>query len=179
MRTAEIGRTPRRLITVFSLSLLVWSVSQHADATLIVEGSGGLQQTRLGWTIGVSGGPNILSELTFKSTAPKGELSLRWLDQSDTFFLDMSIGYGQMNEGNVRDDDFAGNNRQDMFSRSTSTIGGNSIQNYHLQGVWRFLKTSRIALAVTGGYRYDYYSFRITCLALRQCTDRSSPTLFP
>ncbi len=162
MNTAQMYRTSRRLLALCSLSLLVWGLPHHADATLIVEGTGGLQQTRLGWTIGVPGGPNILSELTFKSTAPKGVLSLRWLDQSETFFLDTSIGYGQMSEGTVRDDDFAGNNRQDMFSRSMSTIGGNSIQNYHVQGGWRFLKTNRIALAVTGGYRYDYYSFRIT-----------------
>lgn len=161
MNTAQIVTKTRRLVMLCSISLLVWGLPHHANATLIVEGTGGATDTtRLDdWHPGRT---EYSLELTFKSTAPKGVLSLRWLDQSETFFLDTSIGYGQMSEGNVRDDDFASNNRQDIFSRSVSTIGGNSIQNYHIQGGWRFLKTNRIALAVTGGYRYDYYSFRIT-----------------
>jgi hypothetical protein len=42
--------------------------SAPAAATVEVEGSGGVGSERLAWSIGLPGGPNILSELTFQRT---------------------------------------------------------------------------------------------------------------
>lgn len=90
--------------TLLLICLLGSSVA--SPATMIVEGMGGIQQTKFAWNIaGMGGTPNVLSELTFKSTAPKGTLGLRWLNQSESFFIDTTIAYAQMTEGNVRDDD--------------------------------------------------------------------------
>lgn len=148
-------------IGLLSMGLLI-SAPTTSCATWVAEGRGGIQYQKFAWTIAGPGGvPNVLSELTFKSNAPKGELNLRWLSEQESFFIDTTVGYATQTWGSVRDDDFAQNDRQGLFSRSQSTIGGNSIQSYHLQGGWRVIKTDRLALAVTGGYRYDFYSFRI------------------
>ena len=159
-------RPPRWIQTIWSIGLLsmglLISAPTTSCATWVAEGRGGIQYQKFSWTIAGPGGvPNVLSELTFKSSAPKGELNLRWLSEQESFFIDTTVGYATQTWGSVRDDDFAQNDRQGLFSRSQSTIGGNSIQNYHFQGGWRVIKTDRLALAVTGGYRYDFYSFRI------------------
>ncbi len=150
---------------ILSLALLLVAVPAQAG-TWILDAQGGQHRTKFAWTIAGPGGtPNVLSELTFKSTGPKGTLNLRWLSESETFFVDTRFTYGLNDSGEVRDDDFALNDRQGLFSRSMSTIGGNSLYGVQGQLGWRFLNTEHIAIAFTAGYAFDYTSFRMTAPA--------------
>lgn len=156
----------RRRIGIISLFLAGWctfTIPSAEAGTWTLDLMGGVQKTKFGWTIAGGGGtPNILSELTFESTAPRGGFNLRWLSESETFFVDARGIYGLHVDGEIRDDDFSANDRQGLFSRSNSSIGGNSLYGVHVQLGWRFYNTERIAFAVTAGYLFDYSAFRMT-----------------
>ncbi|MEW6545084.1 MAG: hypothetical protein AB1411_15930 [Nitrospirota bacterium] len=87
----------------------------------------GIGSERLAWSIAGPGGrPNILSELTFQRTETVvGFVKSAWRHQD--WRLDLELDGGVLQSGSVRDEDFAGNNRQGLLIRSMSQIDGNML----------------------------------------------------
>jgi len=79
------------------------------------------------WNTGAqSGGPNILSELTWRgvdAVVPEINAELVW----KRLVLVGAFGGGFIRDGVLNDDDFFGNDRQDRFSHTRSSVGGDGL----------------------------------------------------
>ena len=79
------------------------------------------------WSTGAqSGGPNILSELTWRgvdAVVPEVNAEVVW----KRLVLLGAFGGGFIRDGVLNDDDFLGNDRQGRFSHTRSSVGGDGL----------------------------------------------------
>ncbi len=130
----------------------------------------GLRQDDLVWNIGLEGGPNILSELTWddvESLQMKGRGDLIFYDH---FILDGMFAYGDVYDGTNQDSDYLGDFRTYEFSRSRNDSNGDDVLDYSIGAGYRlyfdlppkdfFFK--KVQLTFLGGYSYHEQNFKMT-----------------
>ncbi|MDI1232238.1 MAG: hypothetical protein PSU93_13925 [Methylobacter sp.] len=127
-------------------------------------GEVGYRNDELKWNIGwPTGTPNIVSELQWynvHSAVITGGTDIT----IDNWQADGKISYGQIASGKNQDSDYAGDNRQDEFSRSySSTNDGASIDlsagiGYHLN-VGKRSSTPGLQLTPKAGYAFHTQQF--------------------
>jgi hypothetical protein len=149
-------------------SLVSVLASVPAQATVELDFTGGRGSERLAWSIGIAPlGPNILSELTFqRTTTTEGGAKLRWSSERRPVALQLDGRVGVLNEGTVRDDDFARNDRQGLFSRSISRIDGNALLDLGLRTDFALTQVRKTAVNaggiwLGGGWRFSQQTWRI------------------
>jgi hypothetical protein len=156
----------RRWAAVASLAGTLLGAPARAAVELDLAGGHGSE--RLAWSIGLAPrGPNVLSELTFqRTTTTAGGAKIRWSSERRSVTLQLDGRVGVLNEGTVRDDDFARNDRQGLFSRSVSRIDGNALLDLGIRTDFALLRGSRTAvnqggLWLGGGWRFSQQTWRI------------------
>jgi len=122
----------------------------------------GLALDHLRWTIASpTGTPNILSELTFRDIySVVGRLDLQVAKAP--WSLDAQMGYGLIFEGNVRDDDFAFDDRTGLFSRSENDGTDHDLQSAVLLFGYDVHRLHNAKLRIVVGGRAYRQRFRIT-----------------
>jgi Protochlamydia outer membrane protein len=151
---------------IYGLALFLALI--HCDGNLAIARSVevgtrlGYGRDHLDWNIrGLNGNPNVLSELTFTNIqSGVGILEGRW--REERWSLEGELGYGLVSAGNVRDDDFDGNNRSGLFSRSQSSIDGHDLQSAALTAGVVLVEKENATLRIMLGTRYYSQRFRIT-----------------
>jgi hypothetical protein len=149
-----------------ALSVLV--LLEPAEARVELELTGGRGSERLAWSVGVpAGGPNVLSELTFqRTTTTEGGVKLRWRPERQPLAIQLDGRIGVLEEGTVRDDDFAENDRQGLFSRSVSRIDGNALLDLGIRADLALVQGRETAGNPSGvwlgsGWRFSQQTWRI------------------
>lgn len=177
MRTAL--KAPRWELSRLALILVLihWAGTLAIAGTVEVGARLGYGRDHLDWNIsGVNGNPNVLSELTFTGIqSAVGILEGRW--KEERWSLEGELGYGLVSSGSLRDDDFAGNNRSGLFSRSQSSIDGHNLQSAALTAGIVLVEKENVRLRLMLGTRYYAQRFRIT--GGQQIVSCSSPNCPP
>mgnify|MGYP001019042385 CR=1 FL=1 len=119
-----------------------------------------------------SGGPNILSELTWtdiQSYEVKGEGQIVF---KDFLRLEGSYAYGWIQDGDWQDSDYLGNNRTEEFSRSNNSNDGDEVKDYSFGAGLEFpitsasvlglLHSDKAKVTLLGGYSESWQNFRMT-----------------
>lgn len=157
---------------VFSLSLL----SSYSHASLAqpaplfdinIETGMGNSQGTLVWNIsGGDGGPNILSELTYKDVKfveyyGSANIHIRqgWLKDYD-IFMDYSSGVAI--DGSVQDSDYDGNNRSQEYSRSQSSAEDSKMRQFNFGIAYPFHLTHNQKLRAMAAYVYSEQNMVMT-----------------
>lgn len=137
-----------------------WCVSPPiASALFHAELSTGVQTDNLKWSIG--SGNFVLSELDFHATSIKTQADLLWVSSNYRWSFDIRAGLGKIVSGNIQDDDYGAANRQDLFSRSRSEMGGHTVSSLSGELGYRLVDSRDIRIALLLGYRYDIQHFNI------------------
>lgn len=110
--------------------------------------------------------PNILSELAY-SKIRVWEANLDWQMEKELgaltgFVFGVSFGTGLINDGEVRDSDYDGDNRTGEFSRSQSQTKGSHTLSLSGHFGWAFYTKSRWRLMPSIGYSYSSQNFTKT-----------------
>jgi hypothetical protein len=148
-------------VTVSVLQVFL-AVQIGSAGTLEVGTRLGYGTDHLDWNIGgIGGSPNVLSELTF-SRIRSGVAILEGRWKEDRWFLEAELGYGLVFSGSHRDDDYDGNNRTGLFSRSLNSIDGHDLQSAAVSAGVVLLKKENVSFRVLLGTRYYAQRFRIT-----------------
>lgn len=136
-----------------------WITPPVAHALFHAELSTGLQTDSLKWSIGA--GNFVLSELDFRATSIKTQADLLWVSNDYRWSFDLRGGFGKIVSGSIQDDDYDDFNRQGLFSRSRSDMGGHTISSVSGELGYRLVDTRDIRIALLAGYRYDIQHFNI------------------
>jgi hypothetical protein len=162
----------RRLTNIFSLSvgtLLAFLLfppttslaGGHTDFSLMA----GYRVDNLNWNIsGGSGGPNILSELTWRdlrSYQVRGDVT----GTSDVgVYVRGSASYGWVQGGENQDSDYAGNNRSLEFSRSINGVDGSRLMDYQggIGYLFKLGEGGQVHVSPLIGYAYHTQNLRMT-----------------
>jgi len=119
------------------------------------------------WNIGLDGGPDILSELTWEDV----EIHEIGIDYAYTWgkwlHFELSAYYGDIYDGRTQDSDYFLNDRTGEFSRSYSTTSGDNTYDYSVGiGVPFVVKQTNLAARITIvpmlGYSYHEQHYRMT-----------------
>ncbi len=149
--------------TFVAVATLPWSTASALQT--IFDISAGPRVDELHWSIsGGPGGPNILSELTWRSV-DSVQLGFDFVAITDGgLVLDTELRYGQIYDGNVQDSDYAGNNRTLEFSRSLSQTEDDDVLDITLSLGYSLPVTDAERTRVTPliGFSFHEQDFRIT-----------------
>ena len=82
---------------------------------------------------GVTGTPNIVSELQWKDIdIAEARLSFHWHETESWLWFQGSVGFGWILDGRSQDSDYFGSNRTGEFSRSYSNVKGDGTADFSL-----------------------------------------------
>jgi hypothetical protein len=165
----------RVILLVAGWVLLILLMGERGFAgTLELGARLGYSSDHLDWNIGgVGGSPNVLSELTF-SRIRSGVALLEGRWREERWFLEGELGYGLVSSGSLQDDDFDGNNRTGLFSRSRSSIDGHDLQSAAVSAGVVLLERENVSFRVLLGTRY--YAQRLRFTHGQQIESRPSPS---
>ncbi len=153
-----------RLISIQVLSALLSVVffSNPTFAAFVTSLDGGVQFDYLRWnTSGPNKEPNVLSELTFKAVSPMGRLNMAWYSEERPLWLEVQYGFGKVVDGSVKDDDFAFDDRQGLFSRSKHDSNDHNVQTGRARvGYWRF-GNERFSVFPNLGFQWQFARLKI------------------
>ncbi len=142
------------------LTLLTFPYS--AWAAYVATLDTGVQIDFLRWNTSAPGsGPNILSELTFKSLSPMGRLTLGWAAEERPIWVDLQYGFGKVIGGSVKDEDFALDNRQGLFSRSTHDSNDHNVQTGRFRFGYGQFGTEYFSVYPNIGFQWQFARLKI------------------
>ncbi len=112
-------------------------LNEYADITI----SAGYRTDTLDWNIsGYNNSPNILSELEYEDIKIY-QTALNIKSVLNCFIVNLYYNYGFITDGSGYDSDYFGDNRTELFSKSTSTIKNNSVEDFSIAAGYQFLIT--------------------------------------
>lgn len=144
---------------------------QFPGATQPVEfafgGGYGTRSGDLKWNInGGTGGPNILSELSYQGlefTEYRTYASLNFNTGAlKNWRVETSFSSGEASRGEVFDSDYDSDNRQDEYSRSVSSAVGSETTNFEASAGYRFHPSHGITLTPKLGFAYNTQFLKMT-----------------
>ena len=164
MKLTSSGLVGRRCALLVGLTLLLGSAALAADSESTL--SGGIRLDSLDWSIAgtISGdSPNILSELTW-SDVESYQLSLSQRSYyKRNFYVRVGINYAWIQDGTVRDSDYAEDNRGTEWSRSISESSGDKIWGTSWGVGYAFhSRRKRLSIAPIFGLSYRAQHLRIS-----------------
>jgi len=147
-----------RLLCFLALLTFPYSALAAFEATLDT----GIQLDHLKWSTSAPGsGPNILSELTFKSLSPMGRLTLGWSSEDRPVWVDLQYGFGKVVDGSVKDEDFELDDRQGLFSRSTHDSNDHNVQTGRFRLGYGQFGNEHFSMYPNMGFQWQFARLKI------------------
>jgi len=124
--------------------------------TLILGSRAWISQGRSAHNIANFGGPNVRSELTYSGLNSQvaqisGDLIVRQIPYVKRLVASVSLGYGPLGSGTLRDQDWNGNNRTLPISDQTSNVTDGHVAHASLDVGWRPLEWRWMENPLPGG----------------------------
>ena len=149
------------LLVLLSFPSATLLADTHTDFSLMA----GYRVDNLNWNIsGGSGGPNILSELTWRdlrSYQVRGDVT----GTNDVgVYVRGSASYGWVQDGENQDSDYAGDNRSLEFSRSINGVDGSKVMAFQGGVGYQFQlgDSDQFQVSPLIGYSYHAQNLRMT-----------------
>ena len=132
------------------------------SASVIATTDIGVQIDYLRWNITTPDfHPNILSELTFKATSPMGRLNLGWFPENKPWWVTAQYGFGKVVDGSVKDEDFALDDKNGIFSRSKHDSNNHNVQTGIFRVGYGWLGSNRFWISPNMGFQWQFSRFTL------------------